>query len=357
MKKVGRQVHFIAAEGTNTRNGEGAFIRLKSGKIMFAYTEFIGESREDEEYARISALFSHDEGETWGEKKILFNKPSNAINIMSISLLRMGNGDIGAFFIVKYPDGTDTIVLHRSNDEGETFGEATDCLSCIEKPDYFVMNNDRPLLLESGRIILPLARHTIYDNPDIFAPGVVCFVFSDDDGKTWHKSEQELVCPFPDDENGFQEPGLYDCKDGKILCYIRTGLGFQFKCYSCDEGITWSQPQPDIFLSSPCSPMLIKDFRDATVAIFNPIPEHVLRDDEKEFWGRTPYVMAISTDRGKTFSRENLFYVEDDLNNGYCYPAIYSHDDYFLLAYYHSNNTDCCLNSTKIIKVLYSETR
>ena len=126
MNKVGRQVHFKAAEGTNTRNGEGAFIRLKNGKIMFAYTEFIGKSREDEEYARISAIFSDDEGETWGEKKVLFNKPDNAINIMSISLLRTGNGDIGAFFIVKDPYGTDTIVLHRSNDEGETFSEATD---------------------------------------------------------------------------------------------------------------------------------------------------------------------------------------------------------------------------------------
>ena len=65
--------------------------------------------------------------------------------------------------------------------------------------------------------------------------------------------------------------------------------------------------------------------------------------------------MALSKDNGKTFTRENLYYIEDDLNNGYCYPAIYEGEDYMLVAYYHSNNTDICLNSTKIIKIYYSE--
>ena len=183
----------------------------------------------------------------------------------------------------------------------------------------------------------------------------MAFFFSDDDGKTWNKTSTELKCPFKNDPNGFQEPGLFEMDDGTIWCYIRTGLGFQFQSFSQDNGETWSTPEPDIFFSSPCSPMHVKNFKDLTLAVFNPVPEHILRDDEKEFWGRTPYTLAVSKDNGKTFTQENLFYIEDDLHNGYCYPAILEDEDFILIAYYHSNNTDCCLNSTKIIKIMYEE--
>lgn len=52
-----------------------------------------------------------------------------------------------------------------------------------------------------------------------------------------------------------------------------------------------------------------------------------------------------------------LFYPEDDLKNGYCCPAILEGEDYLLAAYYHSNNSGICLNSTKLVKVMYEEIR
>ena len=101
MKKIGRQVLLISTSEDNPRNGEGSFIRLKNGAIMFGFTEFIGETREDEENARISYIVSYDEGETWSDRKILFEKPFGSINIMCLSFIRMNNDDIGAFYIVK----------------------------------------------------------------------------------------------------------------------------------------------------------------------------------------------------------------------------------------------------------------
>lgn len=101
--------------------------------------------------------------------------------------------------------------------------------------------------------------------------------------------------------------------------------------------------------------MLVKKCGGLTLAIFNPVPEHILREDDEEFWGRTPYTLAVSRDDGKTFSREQLYFIEDDLNNGYCYPAVIECENHFLAAYYHSDNSDICLNATKIIKVQYSE--
>ena len=355
MKKIGRQVFFIPAEGNNTRNGEGSFIRLKNGAVLFGYTEFIDDNREDEANAVISAFISYDEGETWGQKRVLFKKSEGSVNIMSLSFLRMNNGDIGAFYIEKNTDATDNIFFTRSADEGDTWSTPISCTECINRPDYYILNNDRVITLQNGRILLPLALHTIHNTDIEFSPGEILFVCSDDDGATWKKIGHKLACPFKNNPLGFQEPGLFQHNDGTVWCYIRTGLGFQFQCFSHDNGETWSSPEPNTFFSSPSSPMLVKNFRDLTVAVFNPIPEHVLREADEEFWGRTPYTLAVSYDNGKSFTREKLYYIEDDLNNGYCYPAIITGEDYLLLAYYQSNNTDCCLNSTKIIKIMYDE--
>ena len=227
-------------------------------------------------------------------------------------------------------------------------------MECLEEQDYFVLNNDRVLKLQNGRILFAVAKHTVLNTDKDFEPGEIHFFISDDDGKSFRKTSQVFKCPFPQNPDGYEEPGLFQYEDDKIWCYIRTGLGFQYECFSTDNGETFTLPQPNMFFSSACSPMLVKNCGENTVAIFNPVPEHILRDDS-EPWGRTPYVMALSKDNGKTFTRENLYYIEDDLNNGYCYPAIYEGEDYMLVAYYHSNNTDICLNSTKIIKIYYSE--
>ena len=350
MKKIGRQVNMLGVSEGNPRNGEGSFIKLRSGAIAYAFTEFKDTSREDEANADITVIYSYDNGESWSDRKVLFKKPNGSTNLMSHSFLEMYNGDIGAFYIEKDANGTDTVFFRRSSNDMATWSDPINCLKELPE-DYYVINNDRVLRLANGRILLPLARHSVHAECEDFSAGVVLFVYSDDDGKSWHKTEEELVCPFPNDPNGFQEPGLYQLPDGKIWCYIRTGLGFQFKAYSSDNGESWTLPEPDVRFSSPCSPMLVKYCCDKTVAIFNPIPEHVLRDDDAEFWGRTPYVIAVSDDNGVSFTKEKLFYLEDDLNNGYCYPAVYDGGDYALVAYYHSNGSDCCLNSNKIIKI------
>lgn len=354
MKKIGKEVLFLSTGTGNPRNGEGSFLRLKDGSILFGYTEYIGTSWDDHADARLSCVVSHDEGETWDEKRVILEKPENSKNVMSLSFLRMGNGDIGAFYIFKNLDGTDNIYLIRSADEGQTWGEPINCMGSTKDSDYYVLNNDRVLRLNSGRILYAACRHSIWVVKDQLAPGVLCFFYSDDDSLTWQKTDLEYEMPFPTDRIGYQEPGLYQYEDGRLWCYIRTGLGCQFQCFSEDDGITWSVPGPNYFFSSPTSPMLVKDVGPYTAAIFNPEPSYNGRP-ASEVWGRTPYVCAVSTDRGQTFTKEKMYCIEDDRSNGYCYPAIIEGKDYFLLAYYHSNNTSVCLNSCKIVKVAYSE--
>lgn len=354
MKKIGREVLFLSTGEGNPRNGEGAFIRLKDGSILFGYTEYIGTSWNDHAQARIAAVISRDQGETWGEKHVILERPANSKNVMSLSFLRMGNGDIGAFYIFKNPDGTDNVWMIRSADDGKTWGDPINCMDRYRDSDYYVLNNDRVLRLQSGRILYAVGLHSGYRGKDRLAPGSMCFFYSDDDGFTWQKTAQDIPMPIPCDPVGFQEPGLYEMDGGKIWCYIRTNLGCQFQCFSQDGGLTWNDLGPNYFFSSPASPMLVKDTGPYTVAVFNPIPSYNGRSPE-EPWGRTPYVCAVSDDRGQTFKKDRMFFIEDDLSNGYCYPAILDGDGYFLLAYYHSNNTGICLNSCKILKVMHSE--
>ena len=354
MKKIGRQVLFLETGPGNPRNGEGSFLRRKDGSIFFGYTEYTGSSWHDHASARLSFLISHDEGETWGEKGILLEKPEACKNIMSLSLLRMANGDMGAFYIRKNLDGTVGLWLIRSGDEGESWSEPYSCMGPFQDSDYYVLNNDRVVRLKSGRILFSTCRHTIFTDSETLTPGVVCFFCSDDDGFTWQKTETEFAMPFPGDPVGFQEPGLYQWEDGTIWCYLRTRLGCQFQCFSRDDGDSWTFPEPNYFFSSPDSPMQVKDAGDCTLAIFNPVPRFTTRS-ATEPWGRTPLVCAVSHDRGKTFSPEGIYAIEDDLSNGYCYPAMLEGPGYFLLAYYHSNGTGICLNSCKIVKVSFDE--
>lgn len=43
MKKIGREVLFLEAKQNNPRNGEGSFISLKNGGILYAFTEYFGD--------------------------------------------------------------------------------------------------------------------------------------------------------------------------------------------------------------------------------------------------------------------------------------------------------------------------
>ena len=147
MKKIGKQVHMLKTGKNNPRNGEGAFLRLKDGRIMYAYTEYVGDDWTDHATARISACYSSDEGEHWSESSVLFEKPGDALNIMSVSLTRMRNGDLGCLYLRKFlSEGGILCVPYfvRSADEGKTFGTP---VRCIADDGYFVVNNDRVIRL------------------------------------------------------------------------------------------------------------------------------------------------------------------------------------------------------------------
>ena len=99
--------------------------------------------------------------------------------------------------------------------------------------------------------------------------------------------------------------------------------------------------------------MQVKKMGGRVVAAFNPVPEYLGRKCPGT-WGRTPFAIAISPD-GRDWSERRMFLAEDDLTNGYCYPAMLEVEGGFLLAYYHSGNSGQCLHATRITRIGWDE--
>ena len=85
----------------NPRNSEGAFIELTDGRILFAYSKFIGKAWKDHGTAVIAARFSSDDGRTWSSRDRILVQPEGRCNVMSVSFLRLRDGSIGLFYMRK----------------------------------------------------------------------------------------------------------------------------------------------------------------------------------------------------------------------------------------------------------------
>jgi hypothetical protein len=209
--------------------------------------------------------------------------------------------------------------------------------------EYHVVNHDRMIQLQSGRLIIPVSVHR--SGIGFRNPGLIFFVYSDDEGNTWKESDSSFYRCFPDG-HGWQEPGVVQLQDGRLWCWMRTGwageerCGRQWQSFSEDDGVTWSEPEESQFVS-PYSPLSMKRIPQTgdLFAVWNdhsgrfPTPSYERAEKNGADWGshRTPLSCAISRDEGQTWERH--FLLEDSPEHGFCYTAIHFVEDAVLLAY------------------------
>lgn len=361
MKVIGKRVHVIPPAKGNPRNGEGDFIRLPDGRIMFAYSEYYTNDMEDHGPSQITAVFSSDEGESFGDRRVLVAPTEGVLNRMCVSFLPMQNGDIGMFYGEKYinEDGLVymRLMLTRTKD-GESFSEP---INCAEGIRYSVFENARVIRLSSGRILIPSNDHPYDESNKLQLRGIAEFFYSDDDGRTFHKFSARYENPNKNVSSGLQETGVIEIEGEKILAFSRTDASCQYLAISEDGGETFTESQPSLFFTSPCSPMHMRHLPNGkTVAVWNPVAPSPLTDVRHSFT-RTPLACAVVEGKGEKFRGDLLsvpakvFLLEDDLNEAYCYPAVFAEKDYFLCAYYHSYGQKFILSATVIKKIYYSE--
>lgn len=337
MSNIGKIVHDLAPGSENQRNSEGAFITLKDGRILFAYSLY-GAGFYDESNADIATIISADGGETWSEPKTILTAETHGTkNIMSVSLLRLGSGEIGIFYLVKAGLHDLRLVMRRSKDESTTWSEPE---FCIKRLGYNVVNNDRVIMLSNGRLILPSAHHAVRLQPanDSFPYAVNYFYYSDDDGKTWFENDCAVSLNSPHTKSGLQEPGILELTPGTLWCWARTDMGRQYEYFSRDFGLTWSNPEPSRF-TSPCSPLSMKRIpaTGQLLAVWNPTPNYpTYRIDFGKKGDRKRLLCAIGDCNGAQWSDPVI--LEDDDESGYCYTAIHFTESAVLLAYCAGND-------------------
>jgi len=340
----------LAPSSTNPRNTEGAFVRLKDGRILYAYSKFTG-GTSDHATGHIAARYSSDNGATWTPEDVVLADNAQGLNAMSVSLLRLRSGEIALFVINKNTMRDSRPVLRLSRDEGKTW---TAPRPTIPDPGYFVLNNDRVIQLASGRLLMPVALHrNETDDPKKFnGQGIVMVYLSDNKGKSWRRSASTLEQPAS--RNGLQEPGLVELRDGRLLMFMRTSLGSQYISYSQDRGNTWTPPEPST-LRSPLSPASVKRIPKTghLLAVWNDhstVPADWQAEDGKRSGLRTPLALALSRDDGRTWEKAKN--IEADPAGWYCYTAIDFVGDRVLLAYVAGGSGGLPRLSRSVIKVV-----
>jgi len=355
------------------RNSEGAFATLKSGRIVFYYTQFYG-GHEDVSPARITEIHSDDQGLSWSQPRVVIENIGKQ-NVMSVSLLRLASGRLAFFYGIKNGLWDNHPYLRISADDSTTWSSPT---PVIPSPGYFSRNNDRVIQTRSGRLIYPVAfyrsllsatpvsdktdstgkiltvvGHALHERGvarEADSRGIVLWYLSDNEGASWREADTWWALPVAS-ENGLQEPGVVELADGSLYGWARTDQGEQYSFWSHDDGKTWTAPVPSE-LKSPCAPASIKRLpgSEALLAIYNdhsgmfPVPPDGNR--------RTPLVAAISTDGGKTWPLRKV--LEADPNSNFAYTAIHFIHDSVLLAYSHSKTGSAHLGSLRVRRIALS---
>ena len=311
----------------NPRNTEGDFAQLKDGRLLFIYSKFSTSGPADSGAASLVARYSSDGGLTWTKDDQLVVSNEAGMNVMSVSLLRLNSGELALFYMRKNSMLDCRPYLRISKNEGKTWSKPR---LALPDPGYYVLNNDRAHQLKSGRIILPVAFHKneTADPKKFNGRGVAMCYLSDDKGKTWRRSKTVLENPSPNPV-GLQEPGVVDLKDGRLLMYMRTGMGTQYFSYSSDGGDTWT-PVEASTLQSPVSPATIERI-PSTGDLFVVWNDHSNVSPDIKNRKRTPLTVAISKDEGKTWQHAKN--IQTDPEGWYCYTAVEFVKNRVLLGY------------------------
>ncbi len=342
-----KMVYEILPSSMNGRNSEGCFFAGTDGEILFAYSRYASAGTADDDVCDIALIRSTDNGESWSEHEIIARASDFGVrNIMCASALPLADGRLCVYFLIKENDGTSSIGRTVSSD-GVNF--VPERCRCDFPKAYYVIENDRFVRLSDGRVATVAARHLERNIGEIMP------LVSDDDGASFHHTGAYLKLSGTFGvSRGLEEPGIVELDRGLIWLYMRTSLMYQYQSYSIDGMRSFTPPEPSIF-TSPCSPMSVRRFSDGSlIAAYNPIPNYNGRYEltgdmnvNAGHSGRTPLVLRVSRDNGRTWGKPIA--IETEKNRDFCYPSLFETSDGAVLCAYLSIKDE--YHTMRIIKV------
>ena len=301
----------------------------------------------------ITWRISADRGRTWSDRRPIVDRSGETFVGWRCSVARLKSGKLAIAYNcnVVRPGRDGDLWFRTSDDEGETWSDPV-----VIDPVAAVMRNNTMRVLLSGRILCPVFNwiSPLATGESEYPGAALCWSwtwFSDDEGQSWQRSDNEVYVPGSQGASDFEEPAVEELKDGRILMFGRTRLGRVFQSTSDDQGLTWSKPQPTQLASNytPTSLWRIPQTGDL-LCIWNQV-------DANEMWSgyhRMRLTCAVSKDEGETWQHFRKLESRDDT----CYVPpgkimVYEQPDYGYAEpvdtgrYHRTNNgTRICYPST-----------
>lgn len=257
----------------------GPFVELADGRLMTI----------DRQGMRTSS----DDGKTWSEPQPICE---------GLAGLREGK-EPATFYIVRTKSGVLSILFLNATTYrfhwDYTINQPKDCrleVWSIRSLDGGKTWIDRQKVLDGyntnffGFIQTTKGRLVAVFDHLVTDPGryVACSLVSDDDGKTWTRSNL-IDLGGHGDHSGAMEPTVVELTDGRLLMLIRTHWGRFWEAISEDGGLSWRTIRPSA-IAAPSAPGHLVRLRSGRLFfVYNPPPDRqelacVFSEDDGRTW-------------------------------------------------------------------------
>ena len=123
----------------------------------------------------------------------------------------------------------------------------------------------------------------------------------------------------------YEEPSLFERKDGVLVFYMRTRLGVA-RSFSYDRGVTWTVAE-DFNITGPVSKLFVRRLKSGRLLLVN----------HHNFKGRNNLTALLSEDDGETYPYTLLLDERDNVS----YPDFTEGDDGYIYISYDRERGDC----------------
>lgn len=279
---------------------------LDNGDILLAY--YGGEG----EYANDTAVFvaRKKKGESrWSAPRRIAQDPFRSVG--NGVIWQAPDGVVWLFYVVRFGDtwSESRIAAKVSRDRGETWSDSS--LLTLERG---WMVRGRPIVLASGKYLLPIYHETGEDRERVSPDTTSLFMIYDPAVKQWAVSGRIRS------RLGNLQPSPVELQPGRILAFCRRGGGYGgqddgwlVRAESHDGGITWGPGEDSEFPNPNSAVELLKLASGSLVLIYN-----------DSFKDRTPLAAALSRDGGKTWPVKKVL---ASGRNSFAYPSAFQARD------------------------------
>jgi len=257
------------------------------------------------EYANDTSVFGSRKraGGAWSAPKMIAHDPFRSVG--NGVVWQAPDNVLWLFYVVRFGDtwSESRIAAKISTDRGDTWSD-----SSIVALERGMMVRGRPIVLASGKYLLPIYHEVGEDRESVGPESTSRFLEFDGQKKVWNP------LGIIRSRNGNIQPAPVEIAPGHLIAYCRRGGGYgptqdgwMVRAESHDGGKTWTEGKDTKFPNPNAAVDFIKLRNGHLVLVYN---DSMTR--------RTPLAVSISTDQDKTYAHKRNI---AEGPNDYGYPV------------------------------------